>query len=348
MITMRHKNQAVITGATLALAISLLLAGFARAISPAPEGSGYHIVKKIVTGGTEGWDYITMDSDARLAYIGRENHVDVVNVDSGTVVGKVTGLEGTSGLLPVPEFGRGYAMNGDAGSVVIVDLKTLAKIGTVKAGKDPDSFTYEPVTKRVFVMNSSGASATVINAKDGTAAGTVALGGQPEAAVSDGKGKVYVNITDKDEIVEVDGQTMKVTHRWPLVQGTGPSGLAMDRKNRRLFSACDNQRMVVMDADSGKVIAALRTGAGTDGAGFDPETMNAFAPAGGAGTLTIIHEDSPNSFKVLEEIDTQSGARTMAVDMKTHNVLTVTARHGHGATHNMVLPDTFVVLVVGK
>jgi DNA-binding beta-propeller fold protein YncE len=272
----------------------------------------------------------------------------VVNVDSGTVVGKVTGLEGTSGLLPVPEFGRGYAMNGDAGSVVIVDLKTLAKIGTVKAGKDPDSFTYEPVTKRVFVMNSSGASATVINAKDGTAAGTVALGGQPEAAVSDGKGKVYVNITDKDEIVEVDGQTMKVTHRWPLVQGTGPSGLAMDRKNRRLFSACDNQRMVVMDADSGKVIAALRTGAGTDGAGFDPETMNAFAPAGGAGTLTIIHEDSPNSFKVLEEIDTQSGARTMAVDTKTHNVLTVTARHGHGATHNMVLPDTFVVLVVGK
>jgi DNA-binding beta-propeller fold protein YncE len=345
---MRHKNQVVITGATLALAISLLLAGFARAIPPAPEGSGYHIVKKIVTGGTEGWDYITMDSDARLAYIGRENHVDVVNVDSGTVVGKVTGLEGTSGLLPVPEFGRGYAMNGDAGSVVIVDLKTLAKIGTVKAGKDPDSFTYEPVTKRVFVMNSSGASATVINAKDGTAAGTVALGGQPEAAVSDGKGKVYVNITDKDEIVEVDGQTMKVTHRWPLVQGTGPSGLAMDRKNRRLFSACDNQRMVVMDADSGKVIAALRTGAGTDGAGFDPETMNAFAPAGGAGTLTIIHEDSPNSFKVLEEIDTQSGARTMAVDTKTHNVLTVTARHGHGATHNMVLPDTFVVLVVGK
>jgi DNA-binding beta-propeller fold protein YncE len=166
--------------------------------------------------------------------------------------------------------------------------------------------------------------------------------------VSDGRGKVYVNITDKDEIVEVDGQTMKVTHRWPLVQGTGPSGLAMDRKNRRLFSACDNQRMVVVDADSGKVIAALRTGAGTDGAGFDPETMNAFAPAGGAGTLTIIHEDSPNSFKVLEEIDTQSGARTMAVDMKTHNVLTVTARHGHGATHNMVLPDTFVVLVVGK
>ncbi len=345
---MRHRNMAVITGATLGLAVSLLLAGFARALPASPDSSGYHIIKKIVTGGTEGWDYISMDNDARLAYIGREDHVDVVNVDTGKVVGKVTGLEGTSGLLPLPEFGRGYAMNGDAGSVVIVDLKTLAKIGTVKAGKDPDSFTYEPVTKRVFVMNSSGASATVINAKDGTLAGTVVLGGQPEAAVSDGKGKVYVNITDKDQIVEVDAETMKVTHRWPLVQGTGPSGLAMDRKNRRLFSACDNQRMVIMDADSGKVIAALRTGAGTDGAGFDPETMNAFASAGGAGTLTIIHEDSPDSFKVLEELDTQSGARTMTVDMKTHNVLTVTARHGHGATHDKVLPDSFVVLVIGK
>jgi len=174
------------------------------------------------------------------------------------------------------------------------------------------------------------------------------LGGQPEAALADGKGKVYVNITDKDEIVEADAQTMKVTRRWPLAPGTGPSGLAMDRKNRRLFSACDNQKMVVVNADTGKVVATLRTGAGTDGAAFDPETMNAFAPAGGAGTLTIIHEDSPDSYKVLEEIDTQSGARTMALDMKTHNVLVVTARHGHGATHNMVLPDSFVVLVIGK
>jgi len=345
---MRHGKFALISVAALGVAVSLLLAGFVKALPAAPDSSGYHIIKKITTGGTEGWDYISMDSDARLAYIGREDHVDVVNVDSGKVVGKVPGLMGTSGLLPVPEFGRGFAMNGDAGNVVIVDLKTLAKIGTVKAGKDPDSFTYEPVTKRVFVMNSSGANATAINAKEGTVAGTVALEGQPEAAVSDGKGKVYVNITDKDQIVEVDAETMKVTHRWPLVQGTGPSGLAIDRKNRRLFSACDNQRMVIMDADNGKVLAALRTGAGTDGAGFDPETGNAFASAGGAGTLTIIHEDSPDKFRVLEEIDTQSGARTMTVDSKTHNVLVVTARHGHGSTHNMVLPDTFVVLVVGK
>jgi DNA-binding beta-propeller fold protein YncE len=345
---MHRKKLTSIACATLGLAIAFLAAGSLRALPAGPDTSGYRIVKKITTGGTEGWDYITIDSDARLAYIGRENHVDVVNVDTGKVVGKVAGLEGTSGLLPVPEFNRGFAMSGDAGAVVIVDLKTLAKIGTAKAGKDPDSFTYEPVTKRVFVMNSSSANATAINAKDGSVAGTIALEGQPEAAVSDGKGKVYVNITDKDQIVELDAETMKVTHRWPLVQGTGPSGLAMDRKNRRLFSACDNQRMVIMNADTGQVVTALRTGAGTDGAGFDPESGNAFASAGGAGTLTIIHEDSPDSFRILEELDTQSGARTMTVDMKTHNVLTVTARHGHGSTHNMVLPDSFVVLVVGK
>ncbi len=345
---MQLKNKAIISAIVSGIAICLLLGAFARALPAEPGASGYRILKSITTGGTEGWDYITVDSDARLAYIGRENHVDVVNVDSGKVVGKVAGLEGTSGLLPLPEFGRGYAMSGDAGAVVIVDLKTLAKIGTVKAGKDPDSFTYETVTKRVFVMNSSSANATAINAKDGTLAGTIPLGGQPEAAVSDGKGKVYVNITDKDEIAEVDAETMKVTHRWPLAPGTGPSGLAMDRKTRRLFSACDNQKMVIMNADTGKVIASLRTGAGTDGAGFDPDSGNAFASAGGAGTLTIIHEDSPDSFKVLEELDTQSGARTMTLDMKTHNVLLVTARHGHGSTHNMVLPNTFVVLVVGK
>src|SRR5579864_6995010 len=192
LIIMRHRNMAVITGATLALAVSLLFAGFARALPANPDSSGYHIVKKITTGGTEGWDYITMDPDARLAYIGREDHVDVVNVDSGKVVGKVSGLIGTSGLLPVPEFGRGFAMNGDAGNVVIVDLKTLAKIGTVKAGKDPDSFTYEPVTKRVFVMNSSSANATVPATVPSFALMAVALDGQPEAAVSDGKGKVYV------------------------------------------------------------------------------------------------------------------------------------------------------------
>lgn len=330
------------------LATFLLLAGLAPVVPAIPGTSGYHIVKTIPVAGTEGWDYLTMDSDARILYISRENHIDAMNVDTGMVVGKVTGLEGTNGLLPVPELGRGFATNEDKSEVVIVDLKTLQKIATVKTGKAPDSFAYEPVTKRVFIMNSAGASATAINAATGTVAGTVQLDGQPEFVVADGKGKLFINITDKDQIVEADAETLKVLHRWPLAPGVGPSGLSMDRKNRRLFSACDNQKMIVMNADTGKVVAALRTGAGTDASVFDPETMNAFAPAGGAGTLTIIHEDSPDKFRVLEEIDTQSGARTATLDTKTHNVITVTARHGHGSTHLNVLPDTFVVLVVGK
>ena len=344
-----RRNIAVNTGPFLGLAATLLLAGFSPAIAAAAAGSsGYRILKTIPVGGTEGWDYVTMDSDARRLYIGRGNHIDVVNVDTGMVVGKVSDLAGTSGLLPVPEVGRGFVMNGPAGQAIIVDLKTLNKIGTVKTGKDPDSFAYEPATKRVFIMNSASADATAVNAADGTVAGTVALGGQPEFVVADGKGKLFVNITDKDQIAEVDAAALKVLHRWPLAPGVGPSGLSMDRQNRRLFSACDNQKMVVMNADNGKVIAALPTGAGTDASLFDPATGNAFASAGGSGTLTVIHEDSPGKFTVLEDINTQAGARTMALDTKTHNVLLVTARHGHGSTHLDVLPNTFVVLVVGK
>jgi len=343
---MRRKKIAFITAASLTLAVSFLVGGFARAVPGAPGASGYKILKKIAIGGTEGWDYATVDAAARRLYIGREDHIDVVDVDAGTVVGKIPG--GGSGLLPVPELGRGFATGGDAGTVRIVDLKTLAIIGTLKTGKDPDSFAYDDVNKRVFIMNSASANATVVNAADGTLAGTVALDGQPEFVVADGKGSVFVNITDKNQIVEIDGKALKVVHRWSLAPGEGPSGLAMDRKNRRLFSACDNLKMIVMNADTGKVVAALRTGAGTDAALFDPDTGNAFASAGGSATLTVIHEDSPDKFSVLEDIDTQSGARTMALDAKTHNVLVITARHGHGSTHNDVLPNTFVAIVVGK
>ncbi len=197
-------------------------------------------------------------------------------------------------------------------------------------------------------MNSAGASATAINAANGTVAGTVTLNGQPEFVVADGKGKLYINITDKNEISEVDAESLKVLHSWSLAPGEGPSGISMDRKNRRLFLACDNQKMIVMNADTGKVVAALPTGAGTDASLFDADTMNAFASAGGSGTLTVIHEDSPDKYRVLEDVPTQSGARTMALDTKTHNVLLATARHGHGSTHLDVLPNTFVVLVVGK
>ncbi len=347
-MTMRHRNTAVIAGAFLSLAAALLLAGYARTTLATPGPSGYHVVKTITLGGTEGWDYISMDSAARRLYIGRMSYMDVVDVDSGTVVGKLTGMPGVHGIALVPDLGRGFTVDNEDNTSTILDLKTLEKIGTVKAGKHPDSYAYDELTKRVFIMNSAGADATAINAADGTVAGTIAFDGQPEFVVSDGRGKIFVNITDKNQILEFDGQTLQVLHRWSLAPGEGPSGLSMDRKNRRLFSACDNQKMVIMDADTGKVVAALPTGAVTDASLFDPDTGNAFASAGGAGTLTVIHEDSPDKFSVVEDVPTQAGARTMALDTKTHNVLLVTARHGHGSTYQQVLPDTFVVLVVGK
>lgn len=340
---MRNGNIAVVGVASVILAV----AGLALALSATPGPSGYHILKTIPLGGTEGWDYISMDSAARRLYIGRQTHMDVVDVDSGTVVATLTGMPGVHGIALVPEFGRGFTVE-DNDTTSILDLKTLKIVGSLKMGKDPDSYAYDELTKRVFVMNSAGASATAIDAAKGTIVGTVAFDGQPEFVVSDGKGKIFVNITDKNQILEFDGQTLKVLHHWSLAPCEGPSGLSMDRKNRRLFSACDNEMMVVMNADSGKVLASLPTGAGTDCSVFDPSTGNAFASAGGSGTLTVIHEDSPDKFGVVEDVRTQSGARTMALDTKTHNILLVTARHGHGSTHLDVLPNTFVVLVVGK
>jgi DNA-binding beta-propeller fold protein YncE len=345
---MGFSNIPAMAGASLALAVALVLAGSAQDTTLLPAPSRYHLLKTIPVGGTEGWDYITMDSDARRLYIGRDDHIDVVDVDAGAIVGKITGLSHTHGMVLAPDLGRGFTSDGEANISTIVDLKTLKKIGTVKTGKDPDSFVYDDVTKRVFIMNSAGNDVTAINAADGSVAGTIALDGQPEAGVADGKGKVFVNITDKDQIVEFDGKTLEIVHRWPLTPGEGPSGLAIDKKNRRLFSVCDNQKMVVMDADTGKVIATPGVGAGTDASLFDPDTGNAFASAGGSATLTVIHEDSPDQFHVVDNVPTQSGARTMALDTKTHNVLLVTARHGHGATHSLVLPNTFVVLVVGN
>jgi DNA-binding beta-propeller fold protein YncE len=326
---------------------SLVLLTLGLSAAASAGSSGYHIVKKITLDGTEGWDYISMDSDRRQLYIGRATHLDVVNVDSGKVVAKLTGMPGVHGIALAPDLGHGFTVEAN-NTISLIDLKSLTKIATIHGGEDPDSYTYDELTKRVFIMNSAGADATAINAADGTIAGTVSLGGQPEFSVSDGKGGIFVNITDKNQVVEFDAQALKVRHRWSLAPCEGPSGLSMDRKSRRLFSVCDNQQMVVMNADTGVVVASLHIGSGADASLFDPATQNAFASAGGCGTLAVIHEDSPDRFTVVEDVPTQAGARTMALDTKTHNVLLVTARHGHGSTHEDILPNTFVVLVVGK
>jgi DNA-binding beta-propeller fold protein YncE len=333
----------------LGIAVAVSMAGTAATPAGAADGApAYHLKRTIHLPGTEGWDYISVDSSARRLYIGREKYLQVVDVDSGRLVAQLTDVPGAHGIALAPKLHRGFTVNGDRNSATMLDLVSLKALGTAKTGQDADGYAYDPATERVFVMNSAGNSATAIDATRGTAVGTVALGGQPEFAVSDDKGEVFVNITDKNQILAFDARTLKVLHRWSVPACEGPSGLSMDRAHRRLFSACDNETMAVIDADSGRVVATLPTGAGTDASLFDPATGDAFASAGGCGTLTVIHEDSPDHFRVLANVPTASGARTMALDEKTHDVLLVTARHGHGATYDEILPDSFVVLVVGR
>ena len=247
--------------AIVGLALPGLAAAATQAVSAEPARSAYHLKKTVHLPGTEGWDYISIDSSARRLYIGRGQYLQVVDVDTGRLVAQVTGIPGVHGVALVPELHRGFTVNGDRDSATVLDLDHLKVVGSTKTGRVADSYAYDQATRRVFIMNSAGDSATAIDATTGSAVGTISLDGQPEFAVSDGKGEVFVNITDKNQMLAFDARTLKVLHSWPLTSCEGPSGLSMDREHRRLFSACDNETMVVMDADSGRVVAALPTGA---------------------------------------------------------------------------------------
>jgi DNA-binding beta-propeller fold protein YncE len=335
-------------GALLSAVCWAIAASAASNASAEPAYGDYHLKKVIHLPGTDGWDYLSVDSAARRLYIGRGPYLQVVDIDAGRLLTTVTGIPGVHGIALVPALHRGFTVNGDHDSSTILDLASLKPLGTVPTGKDADSYAYDPATRRVFIMNSPGNDTTAIDAASGKVVGTLALGGQPEFTVSDGRGEMFVNLTDRNEMLAFDARSLQVLHRWSMRGCEGPSGLSMDRDHRRLFAACDNETMVVMDADDGRVVAALPTGAGTDASLFDAATQNAFASAGGCGSLTVIHEDSPERFRVIQTVPTASGARTMALDGKTHDVLLVTARHGHGATHDQVLPGSFEVLIVGR
>ena len=227
-------------------------------LAEAAGPSGYHQIKKIQIGGEGGWDYIAFDSPTRRLFVSRGTKVMVVNVDSGKVVGEIADTAGVHGIALAPELGRGFTSNGRAGTITIFDLKTLAVIGSAKAGTNPDAIVYDPYTKRVFAMNGRSSNATVIDGASGAVAGTIAVTGKPEFAVADGAGHLYVNIEDKGEILQLDAQKMTVTAKWPLAPCEEPTGLAMDIAHRRLFAGCGNKMMAVMDADSGKVIVEWR------------------------------------------------------------------------------------------
>ena len=333
---------------------SLILLVAAAALAAA--GPGYKVVNTYKVGGDGGWDYLTADVAARRLYISRATHVIVLDLDSGKSIGDIGDTPGVHGIALAPELGRGFISNGREGTVSIFDMKTLATSGKVKVGDNPDAILYDSPTKRVFTFNGKSQDSTAIDAETGTVLGTIKLDGKPEFAASDGKGGVWVNIEDKSELVSIDPNKLEVKSKWPLAPCTEPSGLSLDKKNRRLFVGCDNKMMAVVDADTGKVLATPPIGEGVDATAFDDGTGLAFASCGGDGVLTVVREDSPEKFSVAENIPTQAGARTLALDSKTHKVFVVTAKFGPppAATadnphpRRSILPDSFVVLVLSK
>jgi DNA-binding beta-propeller fold protein YncE len=325
------------------------------AASPDASPSGYHLIKTVKLGGEGFWDYLEFDSPTRRLFISRGDKVVVLDVDSEKVVGEIPDTTGVHGIALAPDLGKGFTSNGGAGTVTIFDLKTLQVLGTAKAGTNPDAIVYDPATQRVFTMNGRSGDSTAIDAKSGEVVGTIPLDGKPEFTVADGAGHIYANLENKSEELQIDSKSLTITARWPLAPGESPSGLAIDAKNRRLFAGCHNKMLAILDADTGKVIATPPIGLGVDADRFDPGTGFAFASTG-SGVLSVIHEDSPDKFSFVEDVPTQTGARTMALDPKTHEVFLVTAQfapppaptpdnpHPRGG----MVPDSFVVLVFGR
>jgi hypothetical protein len=306
------------------LASTLLLLSRST-VNAAPQG-GYHLLRKLPVGGDGAWDYLTVDPDAKRIYISRSTHVMVVDEEKGDVVGDIPDTKGVHGIAIAKDLGKGFTSNGQANTVTVFDLSSLKTTATISVtGQNPDSILYDAANKRIWTFNGRTANATVIDAAAGTVAGTVALGGKPETPVLDGKGSIFVNIEDKNSLVEVDAKSMAVKHTYPIAGCEGPSGIAMDTATRRVFSGCsDSKKLAVTDADTGKQVAAPAIGEDTDASGFDPGTKLAFASCR-EGVLSVIHEDSADKYSVVENVKTEFGARTMALDPKTHHVFLVTA-----------------------
>ncbi len=343
-------------------ASTLLVCLFATAAVADESPLSLHVIKTIKIGGPGGWDYLNVDPAMRRLYISRGDHVDVMDIDNDKVVRKIANTPGVHGIALAPHFKRGFTSNGRESTVTVFNLETLKESQRVKVGNHPDAIIYDPNSKRVFTFNAGDRSATAIDAETATVAGTVALGGKPEFAAADGRGHVFVNIENKDEIVAFDSNKLEMLHRWPVAPGEEPAGLAIDSEHHRLFCTCHNRKMIVLNCDNGKVVATPNIGRGTDAAAFDAANGLAFS-SNGDGTLTVVKEETPNSFKVAANVKTLPGARTMALDTKTGQIYLVTARfrprpagergqrpagrRGRGFRPQFE-PDSFIVIVVGK
>jgi DNA-binding beta-propeller fold protein YncE len=316
--------------------------------------SGYHVIKKIHLGGAGAWDCLIVDGEARRLYVSRSTHVMVVDIDTDKVVGDIADTPGVHGIAVAPELNRGFTSNGKANTSTIFDLKTLKTLGQVTTGENPDFILYDPASLRVFTFNGRSKDATAFDGRSGEVAGTIALGGKPEFAAADGEGKIYANIEDTGEVVEIDSRKLSLTKRYSLKPCEEPSGIGFDKEHRRVFSGCHNRVMTVLDTGSGKVISVMPIGEGVDGGGFDERTGLAFS-SNGDGTLTVVRQSPSGAYEVAQTVTTQRGSRTMAIDPKTGNIYLPAAvfsppepSTAQGRPRPVMIKDSFSIVVVGK
>jgi len=316
----------------------------------APQDSGYRVLKTIHLGGEGGWDYVTVDSAARRVYIPRSTHIMVVDADSGKLVGDIQGMNGLHGVAVAPEFNRGFVTGNkteEEGTVYIFDLKTLMLTSSIKSNSvDTDSLIYDPLTKRVYVNNGDGMNLTVVDAATEKVVGSMPFNANPEAAASDGKGSIFQDYEDKGQVIEYNAKTLTIKNKWPTPGCDAPVGMAMDQVNRRLYVGCRGRKggnapgvLIVMNADNGKVVTSMPIAIGVDGNVFDPATGNVYATCrdsgdGKSGATYIFHADSPDKISLVATVKTIYGARTVALDSKTHHVFSI------GTEKNDPVPPT--------
>jgi DNA-binding beta-propeller fold protein YncE len=330
--------------------IALVLT-LATAASLLGQSSSYRITHTILLGGDGRWDYIVPDPAHHRLFVARQNRVMVVDEDSGKLLGEVTGINGAHGTALAEATGHGFATSGNDQSVVMFDLKTFKVLGRIPAAEDADAIIYDGVSKRVFTLNGDAHSSTVIDPKAGTVITNIPLGGKPEYGASAGDGKVYANLTDVSEVVEIDSKRATVVRRWSTAPCKQPVSMAIDTGHHRLFSGCRSGLLAVSDYLAGKVVATVPIGAGVDGAGFDPASGDVFA-SNADGTLTVIHQETPDAYRVAQTLPTPQGSRNLGLDPSNHHVYLVSAKFGEapagGRGRRPVLPGTFSLLVVER
>ena len=331
------------------IAAFAVVAGMAHAQAPQ-----YTVAKSLKVGGEGGWDYLTADSDGRRLYVSRGSHVMVFDMDRDSLVADIPNTPGVHGVALARRLNRGFTSNGRDSSVTAFDLETLQPISVIRiSGRNPDAIAYDSVSNRVFTFNGASANASVIDASTLQQVGSIDLGGKPETGVPDGNGMLYVNIEDKGEVIALDTRAMSVKAHYPLAPCEEPTGMARDRARGRLIIGCGNSTMAIMDEKTGKLITTVKVGGGVDAAGFDPANQLAFT-SNGEGTLSVVREEKDGSFTPLATVPTQRGARTMALDPKTHKIYMSTAEYGPAPAPTAdrprprppVIPGSFTVLVL--